>query len=250
MARIENEKFICIDCETTGLDADLDRIIEVAAVRFTLNEILDQYESLVNPQCEIPESSIAFHHITQDMVANKPTIREILPSLLDFIGEAPLIIGHGVQFDIQLVINAAVREKIPHRLRLENYLDTLRMARLYGESPVNSLEQLRKHFNIPYEGSHRALSDVIVNMEVFKHLLRGFRTTEEIFKALSKPIMFKVMPLGKHKGRLLKDIPLDYLLWAARQEFDNDLLYSLRSEINRRKKGDLFSQASNPFAGL
>lgn len=249
MAHIEKEVFVCLDCETTGLDPAQDRVIEVAAVKFTINEILGEYESLIDPECEIPQTSIAIHHITQDMVIDKPKIHEILPELIEFMGNH-IIVGHGVTFDIQLLINAAQRSGIPCSLQNNSFLDTLRMARLYGESPINSLEQLRKHFNIEPEGAHRAMSDVVVNVEVFKKLTKYYKSTGELFKALSRPIMFKLMPLGKHKGRLLKEIPLQYLLWAARQEFDQDLLFSLRSEINRRKKGDLFMQVSNPFAQL
>src|SRR5262249_9013660 len=124
------------------------------------------------------------------------------------------------------------------------------MARLYGESPTNSLDQLRQHFNIEFEGAHRAMSDVIVNREVFKYLAKRYRSTEQIFEILSKPIFLKTMPLGKHKGRLLKEIPLQYLQWAANKDFDQDLLYSIRSELARRKKGNLFSQAVNPFSEL
>jgi DNA polymerase III subunit epsilon len=155
-----------------------------------------------------------------------------------------------VGFDIELVANAADRAGIPHRLRSNPMLDTLRMARLYGESPTNSLEQLRQHFNIQFEGAHRALNDVIVNKEVFRYLAMKFKTTEQLFEVLSKPIKMKIMPLGKHKGRLIKEVPLDYLLWAANKEFDQDLLYSIRSEIQRRKKGNLFSQSNNPFSDL
>lgn len=249
MALIDKEVFVCIDCETTGLDPREDRIIEVAAVRFTMNEVFGEYESLVNPECSIPDSSIVIHHITQDMVADKPTMAQILPQLLEFIGD-DIIVGHGVGFDIQVIANAADRAMIPHRLRANRFLDTLRMARLYGESPTNSLEQLRQHFNIQFEGAHRAMSDVIVNREVFKFLARRYKTTEQIFDVLSRPIFLKAMPLGKHKGRLLKEIPLQYLQWAANKDFDEDLLYSLRSELSRRKKGNLFSQAVNPFAEL
>lgn len=249
MANIDKEIFVCLDCETTGLDVKHDRIIEIAVARFTVNEVLGEYESLVDPVCVIPESSIAIHHITQEMVANKPLIKEVLPQILALI-DNHIIIGHGIEFDIQIVANAAEREGVPCKIQQNRSLDTLRMARQYGESPVNSLEQLRKHFNIEAEGAHRAMSDVIVNMAVFKQLVKDYKTTEQIFATLSKPILFKHMPLGKHKGRLFKDLPLQYLLWAARQEFDMDLLYSLRSEIKRRKQGNLFSQASNPFAAL
>lgn len=249
MPQIDKTTFICVDCETTGLDAVQDRVIEVAVAKFTTSSVLAEFDMLINPECPIPESSIVFHHITEEMIRDKPTIKEVLPQILELIGD-DIIIGHGIGFDVQLLINAAGRYNIPCALKNNKLLDTLRMARLYGESPVNSLEQLRKHFNIQPEGAHRAMSDVIVNVEVFKRLAKFYKTTEDIFEALSHPIMFKVMPLGKHKGRLLKDIPLEYLLWAARQDFDRDLLFTLRSEIKKRKQGNQFSQSSNPFSKL
>lgn len=249
MAHLHKEQFICIDCETTGLDPHQDRIIEVAAVRFTFTEMLDSFESLIDPECQIPETSIAIHKITPDMVKGKPTISAVLPNLLNLIGKST-IVGHGVGFDINIIAAAAERAGIPCSLKFNPYLDTLRMARLYGDSPTNSLEQLRSHFNIPLEGAHRAMSDVIVNVEVFKYLAQRYRTTEQLFDALASPIQLKIMPLGKHKGRPIKEVPLEYLQWAAHKDFDQDLLFTLRSEIKRRKKGNLFSQAGNPFSSL
>jgi DNA polymerase III subunit epsilon len=58
------------------------------------------------------------------------------------------------------------------------------------------------------------------------------------------------MPLGKHKGRLFSEIPLHYLLKAATMDYDQDLLFSIRSELKKRKQGGLFSQAANPFLEL
>ncbi len=131
-------------------------------------------ETLVNPECEIPQPSIAIHHITQEMVQEKPTIAQVLPQILQLIGNH-IIVGHGVGFDIDMLALAADRHGIPCKIRQNLYLDTLRMARLYGECPINSLEYLRKHFNIPLEGAHRAMSDVIVNIEVFKLLANALR---------------------------------------------------------------------------
>jgi len=249
MGDIEKQKFICIDCETTGLDAQQDKIIEVAVICFDANQIYGQLEYLINPECEIPETSIAIHHITQDMVKDQPLISAVLPNILQLIGKH-IIVGHGIGFDIAILANAAERHGIPCRIRENIQIDTLRMARLYGESPVNSLEHLRKHFNIPLEGAHRALSDVIVNREVFKYLAKKYRTLEQLLDALSRPIMMSTMPLGKHKGRPLKEVPLQYLQWIANKDFDQDLLFSVRSELKRRKKGNLFNQASNPFINL
>lgn len=249
MADIEKQKFICIDCETTGLDPQQDRIIEVAVMCFDAHTIYEQMETLVNPECPIPETSIAIHHITPDMVQDKPTIDQVLSDILKMIGNH-IIIGHGVGFDIDILAIAAERHSIPCTLRQNRFLDTLRMARLYGGCPVNSLEHLRKHFNIPLEGAHRAMSDVIVNREVFKHLAKRYKTTEQLFEALSRPILMTNMPLGKHKGRPLKEIPLQYLQWVANKDFDQDLLFSVRNELKRRKRGNQFGQANSPFANL
>lgn len=249
MGLLSKDTFICLDCEATGLDPSNDRIIELAAIRFTFSETLDSIETLIDPEMEIPAASIEIHHISQDMVEGSPKIKEILPHFLDFVGDS-VIVGHGIAFDINLIAAEANRFAIPCDLKMSRTLDTLRLARLYGESPSNSLQQLRKHFNIAEEGAHRAMSDVIVNIEVFKHLVQKFKSTQDVFKALSKPIKLKTMPLGKHKGRLLQDIPLQYLLWAAGKDFDQDLLYTIRAEIKRRKKGSSFSQSSNPFSGL
>lgn len=249
MSRLDKTTFVCVDCETTGLDPIQDRIIEVAVIKFTLEDVIVEFESLIDPEREIPESSTAIHHITHEMVCGKPKIGAVIPDVLSII-EKHIAVGHGIAFDLELIANAADRVGIPHDLRNLRKLDTLRLARLYGESPINSLEQLRIHFNIPQEGAHRAMSDVIVNKEVFKHLSRKYTTTDELFNELSKPIRLKIMPLGKHKGRLIKEVPLDYLLWAAKKDFDQDLLFSLRSEINRRKKGNSFAQSASPFADL
>lgn len=249
MGRIEEDEFVCLDCEMTGLDFEKDRIIEVAFARYRGKEIIETWESLIDPEMEIPESSIAIHQITQDMVTNKPKIAEVLPSLFKRIGKH-IIVGHGIVNDIALLVRDAGRASIPCLIQNNQVIDTLRMARLYGESPVNSLEQLRQHFHIADQGKHRAMSDVTVNIEVFFYLSQNYSSTAHLLKILSKPIVLKTMPLGKHKGRALKDIPLEYLKWMAHKKFDQDLLFSIRSEIAKRKKGNLFTQAASPFANL
>lgn len=247
--KIDQERFVCFDCESTGLDPEEDRIIEIGVAIFDMKSVYEQYETLIDPQREVPEESIQIHHITNAMVIGKPLIKEVLPKVLALIGNR-IIVGHGITFDIALLINAAKRANIPCDLEKSKYFDTLRMARLYGESPRNSLEVLREHFNIEAEGAHRAMNDVIVNMEVFRRLARRYVTIKQLADTLSKPIPMKTMPLGKHKGRFFRDIPIEYLRWIANKDFDQDLLYSVRLELKRRKQGGLFEQSSNPFQDL
>jgi len=249
MPQLKDLRFVCLDCEMTGLDAVKDRIIEIAACKFTLQENLDSFTTLVKPDCEISPEAFAVHHISADMLIGKPPIEQLLPQILEFIGNH-IIVGHGIGHDIALLINAAERAQIPCKLRDHPSFDTLRLARLYGDSPNNSLENLAIHFNVPSVGAHRALADVEMNIQIFKHLVRKFRSTEEIVAILAKPIKMKFMPLGKHKGRLFSEIPIQYLQWAANMDFDQDLLFSIRSELKRRRQGGGFSEGTNPFASL
>lgn len=249
MGLIHQDTFVCLDCESTGLDPKNDRLIEIAVARFTFDKVLQTFESLVDPECEIPQVSQEIHKISYDMLQGKPKIGQILPDILKLIN-GHILVGHGIGFDIALIAAEAKRSQIPTQIEKQRFIDTLRLARLYGESPTNSLERLRQHFNIAPEGAHRAMSDVIVNIEVFKYLTKSYQTTEQIFKTLEKPIKLKVMPLGKHKGRKFDEIPLEYLQWAERKDFDQDLLFSIRSELRNRKKGGGFEQSANPFADL
>lgn len=249
MPPLHEEQFLCVDCESTGLEPKTDRIIEIGMAVFTFREILDSFETLVDPECPIPPLSQEIHKISQEMLAGKPKIREVLPPLLKKM-EGKILVGHGIGFDIALIAEEAKRAQIPTQIEKQPFIDTLRLARLYGESPVNSLQQLRQHFNIAPEEAHRAMSDVLVNIEVFKHLARPYKSAGEILEVLKKPIRMRLMPLGKHKGRKFDEIPLEYLLWAERKNFDQDLLFSIRMELRARKKGNNFEQAANPFAGL
>ncbi len=249
MGLIDKDTFICLDVETTGLEPEKDSIIEIACVRFTFDETLESYETLIDPGILISETSKAIHHIDDSMVQGKPAISEVLPRIFEMIGNH-VIVGHGISLDIAFLIEAAKRAGIPCSLGARQQIDTLRMARLYGGSPTNSLEALRQHFNIIAEGAHRAMNDVVVNIAVFKYLSQGYKTTEQLMERLKKPIQLKLMPLGKHKGRPFAEIPVEYLQWAAHKGFDQDLTFSIRSELKKRKHTTSFKQAANPFSSL
>ena len=249
MGLLRDEEFICLDCEATGLDTDKDEIVELAVVKFRGKEILSTFETLIDPKRPIPKEAKDVHHISDEMVQGKPAVQEILPTAFDLIGNCT-VVGHNIGYDLSILISSAKRHNIPCPLSHENSIDTLRLARLYGQTPSNTLEVLREHFNIPEEGAHRAMNDVIVNIKVFQYLVMDFRKTEEVKERLTKPIQLKAMPLGKHKGKAFKELPIDYLHWASNQDFDQDLLYSLEQEKRRRRKRKSFSSSINPFSDL
>lgn len=247
MKPLSEEIFVCLDCETTGLDVKEDRVIEVACVVFTQNGVIDSFESLVDPERVIPEDSIKIHNITNDMVQNKPTVDKVIPAILKMVGSYP-IVGHGIKFDLDILNESAKRASIPYSIHQNTMVDTLRLARLYGESPTNALDMLRRHFNVEAQGAHRAMGDVLVNKDVFFHLVRKFKNLKEVLQSLENPIEMKNFPLGKHKGRPLKEIPVNYLVWASKQEFDRDLIFSIQKELKRRSRSNNFTQS--PFSTL
>ncbi len=249
MTLLHQARFVCLDCEFTGLDLEKDRLLELAAIRFTFESPEKEFDALVNPGCTISPESYKIHHISEEMIRDKPSVEALLPEFLAFVGK-DRIVGHAVGIDIEMIDLAAKRASIPCSLKERPFFDTLRLARHYGDSPNNSLGSLASHFNIPIGRAHRALDDVKMNIEVFKHLTKRFKTVEQVEKLLSKPIKMKFMPLGKHKGRPFSEIPLKYLQWASHMDFDGDLLFSIRLELKKRKQGGGFSHSTNPFGEL
>lgn len=230
---LEEEIFVCLDCETTGLLAT-DEVIEVAIAIFNFKEILQKFESLIDPGIYISQQSISIHNITNEMVQDSPKLEKILPLICSMVG-SHTIVGHNIQFDLLILFEYAKRKKIPFPIRENSFIDTFRLARLFANSPSNKLESLMEFFHIhPPNRLHRAMNDVFVTIEIFKNLSKGFRSKKEILKNLKNPIRIKTMPLGKYKGKLFSEIPTKYLCWASSQNFDPDLLFSIETEKKRR----------------
>ena len=99
---------IVLDTETTGLDYTREKMVEFAAVRLENGKIKDEFQTLINPHQHIRKSSIAIHGITPEMVEDAPTEEEILPRILEFIGDYP-IVAHNAIFDYSFLNEASLR---------------------------------------------------------------------------------------------------------------------------------------------
>lgn len=159
---------IVLDIETTGLDYRREKIIEFASVKLVNNVITEEYETLVNPQQEIKQSSINIHNITPEMVENSPTIDEVMPKILDFIKDYP-IVGHNVIFDYSF-INRACEDL--YGKGIENHkIDTYLMYKeVFPDDPSHGLESLLNRFNIEFPVKHRAMADAKGLAYVYPHL--------------------------------------------------------------------------------
>ena len=164
------DSYVCLDLETTGLDSKRDKIIEIGAVRVRAGEITDRMETLVNPGRMLDERIVELTGIHDKDLEDAPDITEVLPELLDFIGE-DILLGHGVLFDYSFVKKAAVNQKLTFE---KNGIDTLKIARKFlADLESRRLGFLCGHFGIGHS-AHRALADAEATAALYKKLTELF----------------------------------------------------------------------------
>jgi DNA polymerase-3 subunit epsilon len=162
--------FVVLDLETTGGSPHECAITEVGAVKLRGGQCLGRFETLVNPGVPIPPLITVLTGITEAMVLPAPRIAEVLPPLLEFVGDA-VIVGHNIRFDISFLDAALVEHDWP---RLTNrHVDTLGIARrlVRDDVPNLRLSTLARHFRVPTEPTHRAFADAQATAEVLHALL-------------------------------------------------------------------------------
>jgi DNA polymerase III subunit epsilon len=159
-----------VDLETTGTSPAADRITEVGAVKLRGGACVGTLQTLVNPGRLIPPTITVLTGITEAMVLPAPNIEHVLPSLLEFIGDA-VIVGHNVRFDIGF-LDAALertgRDRLPNRR-----VDTCSLARrlVRNEVPDCKLGTLARRFALPNRPSHRALDDALATGDLLHVLI-------------------------------------------------------------------------------
>ena len=166
-----DDEYIVLDIETTGLSFRTEKITEIGAVKVKNGEIVDTFESFVNPEIPIPEKIVKITHITDEMVKNAETIDQVMPKFLEFIGNLRLV-AHNADFDVGFLKYNA--ENLGLKMD-NNYIDSLALSRqVYPEFKKHKLGILADKFGIKVENAHRALDDVKTLVKVFIKLLEKY----------------------------------------------------------------------------
>ncbi len=153
------DSYVVVDLETTGLDPIYDDIIEIGAIMVEDGKIIDRYSSLVNPGYEISEFVTSLTGITNEMLADAPTLEEVLPRFDVFVGTAT-VLGHNVNFDVNFLYSAY--ELVLCKPFKNDFIDTMRMSRrLFPNERHHRLFDLLMRFGIDDYEEHRALSDAL-----------------------------------------------------------------------------------------
>ena len=157
--------YVVLDTETTGLDPRFNEIIELAGVRFEDGVETARFQSLVRPEEEIDEFITALTGITNEMVRYAPSLANVLPAFLSFVGDST-IVGHNANFDVNFLYDGAESLGLPPFSN--DFVDTMRISRrLYPEMKHHTLSALIASLGVGDTVEHRALSDCLQTQQCF-----------------------------------------------------------------------------------
>lgn len=162
--------YVCIDLETTGLNPKTDKIIEIGAVKVVNGQVTDTFSTYVNPGRKLEERIVELTGILQAQVDEAPEMTQVMPELITFLENYPLL-GHRILFDYSFLKKAAVNQKFSFE---KQGIDTLRIARCFlPQLEKRSLEFLCKYYEIPHH-AHRALADAEATVALYHRLAQDF----------------------------------------------------------------------------
>ena len=166
------QDYVCVDIETTGLNPKSDKIIEIGAVKIRDGEIVDTFQSFVNPGRMLPENIIELTGIRDEDLKDADNLETVIPRFLEFSGE-DILLGHSVIFDYSFIKKAVVM--LDEKNKYEKCgIDTLKIARRHLDFlDRRSLSYLCDYYEIEQK-AHRALNDAIATHYLYQRLLQDF----------------------------------------------------------------------------
>lgn len=170
--------YVIFDLETTGISPNYDEVIEISALKVKGGEVVDEFNTLVNPGRKIPFGATKVNGITNAMVAEAPVFSHVLAEFLDF-AEGLVLVGHNIaRFDMKFIWRDA--EQYFGEIPQNNYVDTLQVARKHlPKMEHHRLVDLAEHYGISSEGAHRALNDCYMNQKVYECMVAEMREAHQ-----------------------------------------------------------------------
>jgi DNA polymerase-3 subunit alpha (Gram-positive type) len=165
---LDDTEFCILDLETTGISHLTEKITEIGIIKIKNGKEIDVFETFVNPEKPIPERVQEITHITDEMVKDAPTIEEVLPKMIEFIGDS-VVVTHNTDFDVSYLKYNYEQ----YGYKFENtYLDTLRLAKaMFPDFTRYKLGFIADKLGIVVEVAHRALDDVKTLVAVFNKMV-------------------------------------------------------------------------------
>ena len=166
-------EYVAFDLETTGLSPRHDTIIEIGAVLMKRGVELDRFQTFVDPGCRLSREVSELTGITDDMLHGAPKIHEIMPQLVEFIGDRPLV-AHNARFDACFVTRACENLGIAYELKA---IDTLILSQnLLPQLNKYKLDVVAKEFELGNFNHHRAADDAVICGQILNKLFEKLET--------------------------------------------------------------------------
>ena len=168
--KLKDATYVVFDVETTGLSAERDRLIEIAAVKVKNGAEIDSFESYINPQRPISELITRLTSITNDDVRDAPLEKEVMTNFYNWLDKDDILVAHNAKFDLGFL------DTCFERLGLENKnnasIDTLFVSRAENkEAKRHGLSNLAKLYKVRLVQHHRAIYDTKATAEIFVKML-------------------------------------------------------------------------------
>ena len=200
-----SDEIVCFDIETTGLKVTQEAITEIGAVRLRNGEIVETFQTFVDPERRLTPEIIGLTGITDEMLRGAPKLKDALTAFLAFAGGAPLA-AHNAEFDISFIRAGCRKCSIPFE---PTYIDTLILAQnLLPGLGKYKLDIVADHLQLPQFNHHRASDDAVPVAQMLTKFFpmlaeRGVTRLQQINNE-----MLKLRPLGSKSNRFPKHIIL------------------------------------------
>lgn len=239
-----------IDLETTGVNIGTDRIVEIAIVKIMPDGTKTVKRRLLNPQMPIPASSSDVHGITDDMVKDAPTFKDVANEVKQFLENCDLGGYNSNRFDIPMLVEEFLRIGLEFTTDGRKMVDVQRVFHMMEQRTLSAAYKFYCNKNL--EGAHSAEADADATWEVLDAQVARYaaigNTVDSIVKftgeddivdfarRLVKVNGVEVFNFGKHKGRPVADVlkaEPQYYDWMMKGDFAMNTKQKLTEILNR-----------------
>ncbi|MDB4591029.1 exonuclease domain-containing protein [Flavobacteriaceae bacterium] len=261
------KKPICFfDLETTGVNVSKDRIVEISILKVFPNGNKESFTWRVNPEMKIPAVTTAIHGISDEMVLNEPTFKELAPKVSELLKNSDLGGFNSNRFDIPLLAEELLRAEIDFDLKVNQAVD---VQTIFHKMEKRTLEAAYKFYcNKDLTNAHSAEADTMATYEVLKAQLDKYDGLENDMDYLSKFSSHQnfadfagfigynkegqeIITFGKHKGKVIEDLfktEPGYFSWIQNADFPNytkKVLRDLKNRISNKTVGPITDDSLN-----